>query len=268
MSQTIRVIFNADDFGFTRDVNEGIVEAHRHGVLTSTTLMANGDAFHDAITLAAKTPSLDIGVHLVLVQGQSVATPGHALPATLKDLARALLGRELAVYDEAAAQIRKIIAAGLQPTHIDTHKHTHLFPTVLEAVARVAREFDIPWVRRPFDYGTGPGAGLTKQAVTAAMKMMKPKFARVLGELKMTDHFTGFQLTGSLDADSMIRALETLPPGLTEFMCHPGNCGPELRAAATRLKESRAAELAALTSPGVRSAIERRGIQLTNYRSC
>lgn len=262
-----QLIFNADDFGFTRDVNEGIVEAHRTGVLTATTLMANGDAFEHAVACARETPSLDVGVHLVLVQGQSVATPDRALPATLQDLARALLRRELAVYDEAAAQVRKIVAAGIQPSHIDTHKHTHLFPPVLEAVARVAKEFGIAWVRRPFDYGTGPGAGMTKRAVAAGMKLMRPRFAKALNGLRMTDYFTGFQMTGTLDAVAMIAILESLPAGLTEFMCHPGKVGPELRGAATRLKESRAVELAALTSPEVRSLIERRGIELTNYRS-
>ena len=195
----------------------------------------------------------------------SVATPGRPLPATLQDLARALLRREIAAYDEASAQVRRIVAAGIQPSHIDTHKHTHLFPAVLDAVAKVAKEFGIPWVRRPFDYGTSRGAGIAKRTVTAGMKLMRPRFAKTLDGLSMTDHFTGFQLTGTLDTTGMIGTLERLPAGLTEFMCHPGKCGTELRAAATRLKESRAAELTALTSPEVRRVIERRGIILTNY---
>jgi len=262
----IQLIFNADDFAFTRDVNEGIVEAHRNGVLTATTLMANGNAFEHAVECARKTPSLDIGVHLVLVQGESVAHSGRALPATLQDLAKALIRHDLNPYEEAAAQAQKIVAAGIRPSHIDTHKHTHLFPSVLQAVSRVAREFDIPWVRRPFDYGTGRGAAMTKRAVTKGMKMMRPRFAKVLVGLRMTDHFTGFGLTGTLDEAGMIATLESLPAGLTEFMCHPGNCGPELRSASTRLKESRAIELAALTSPEVRRVIDRRGIQITSYR--
>ena len=262
----IRVIFNADDFGFTRDVNDGIVEAHREGVLTATTLMANGDAFDHAVALAREMPSLDIGVHLVMVQGESVLNPGRALPATLQDLARALLRKELAVEDEAFAQVRRIVAAGIRPSHIDTHKHTHLFPPVLDAVAKVAREFKIPWVRRPFDHAAGRGASLAKQAVAAGMKMMQPRFAKVLGGLRMTDHFVGFQMTGSLDTGAMAETLRQLPEGLTEFMCHPGNCGPELQSAPTRLKESRAVELAALLSPQVRSVIAERKIELTNYR--
>ena len=267
MEHPIRLIFNADDFGFTRDVNEGIVEAHRNGVLTATTLMANGDAFEHAVALARETPSLDVGVHLVMVQGQSVASPGRAMPATLRDLARALMRRELAVYDEAAAQVRRIIDAGIEPSHIDTHKHTHLFPPVLDAVARVAREFGIPWVRRPFDFGVSRGTGVAKQAVMAGMKMMRPRFATALAGLRMTDYFAGFQITGNLDAAAMIDTLERLPEGLTEFMCHPGKCGAELRGAATRLKESRAVELAALMSPAVRRVIGQRRIVLTDYKS-
>jgi len=262
----IRLIVNADDFGFTRDVNAGIVEAHRNGILTATTIMANGNAFDDAVALAAENPSLDIGCHLVLVQGRSVLNPERDLPATLQDLLRALLRRDIAVYEEIAAQVRTVLAAGIRPSHLDTHKHTHLLPPVLEAVARVAREFGIPWVRRPFDFGIERGARTTKRMVGVAMRLMRPRFASALHGLRTTDHFAGFQITGTLDENSLARTLEKLPPGLTELMCHPGWLGPELRGAATRLKESREIELAALLSPHTRSAIERRGIELINYR--
>ena len=178
-----------------------------------------------------------------------------------------MLGRKLKVYDEAAAQVRRIIAAGIRPSHIDTHKHTHLFPPVLEAVAQVAGEFGIPWVRRPFDFGVSRGAGVAKQAVAAGMKLMRPRFAKTLAGLRTTDYFAGFRITGRLDEASLIETLQGLPKGLTEFMCHPGKCGPQLKGAATRLKESRAVELAALTSPQVRRVIEERGIELTDYRS-
>jgi predicted glycoside hydrolase/deacetylase ChbG (UPF0249 family) len=197
-------------------------------------------------------------------------TPPVVVPMTtgaLGELARSLVRRELAVYDEAAAQVRKIVAAGIVPTHIDTHKHTHLFPPVLEAVSRVAREFGIPWVRAPFDFAVSPAAGLKTRAWLAAMRLMRPRFRNSLAGLRTTDHFAGFQLTGSLETASMLETLRQLPEGLTEFMCHPGICGTELRGAPTRLKESRAAELAALTSREVRAAIDARGIELTNYRS-
>jgi predicted glycoside hydrolase/deacetylase ChbG (UPF0249 family) len=173
---------------------------------------------------------------------------------------------KLPVYEELLAQVRKIVQAGIRPTHLDTHKHTHLLPPVLEAVARIARAFRIPWVRRPFDFGIDRGARLTKSVVALGMRATRPAFARALGGLKTTDHFAGFQITGMLKQANLIDILERLPDGLTEFMCHPGKLGPELRAATTRLKESREIELAALVSPEVRSVILRRGIELVNYR--
>ena len=262
----IRLIVNADDFGFNRDVNAGIVEAHRGGILTATTLMANGNAFDEAVRLGAEVPTLDVGCHLVVVQGRSVFDPSRDLPANLAALGNALLRREIPIYEELRAQVLKIVAAGVRPSHLDTHKHTHLLPPVLDAVARLAREFKIPWVRRPFDFGVDAKAKWTKRLVSAGMRLTGRKFAGALDGLKTTDHFTGFQLTGTLDGSGLLRTLESLPEGLTEFMCHPGQLGPELRAAATRLKESRAVELAALTSSAAREAISRRGIVLTNYR--
>lgn len=263
-----RLIVNADDFGFTHDVNEGIIEAHRNGILTATTLMANGDAFENAVTLARENKTLDVGCHLVLVQGQSVADPARALPATVGELTRLVLRGQFPIYDELLAQVRRIVRAGIRPTHLDTHKHTHLLPPVLEAMARLAQEFRIGWIRRPFDFGIDREARITKSAVALGMRVTKPHFARALGTVRTTDHFAGFQITGTLGEANLIATLERLPEGLTEFMCHPGKLGPELRAAKTRLKESREKELAALVSPAVRSAIAQLGIDLVNYRMC
>ena len=264
---SFRLIVNADDFGFTHDVNEGIIDAHRNGILTATTLMANGDAFENAVTLARENPSLDVGCHLVLVQGRSVADRDRELPTSVTELARALFQRKLPVYEELLAQVRRIVRAGIRPTHLDTHKHTHLLPPVL-AVARLAHQFRIPWVRRPFDFGIDRGARITKSAVAVGMRVTRPRFARALKEIRTTDHFAGFQITGTLREANLIATLERLPEGLTEFMCHPGKLGPELRAARTRLKESRELELAALKSLAVRDVISRRRIELVNYRRC
>lgn len=261
-----RLIVNADDFGFTRSVNEGIVEAHRNGILTATTLMANGDAFDHGVALARENPSLDVGCHLVLIQGRSVADPSRALPSSMKELLIAMVRGRLPVYRELLAQVRKIAQAGIRPSHLDTHKHTHLLPPVLEAVARIAREFDIPWVRRPFDFGIDRTARIEKSAVGLGMRVLHPAFASALKGLRMTDNFAGFQITGTLGMANLVDVLERLPAGLTEFMCHPGKMSAELAAAETRLKESREIELAALLSPEVRGVIARRGIELVNYR--
>jgi len=228
------LIPNADDFGFTRDVNRGIVEAHRHGILTATTLMASGAAFEDAVELARQNPELDVGVHLVLVDLEGFPP---TLPRLLFSLPR------MHIYQELVRQVRKVLAAGIQPTHLDTHKHTHLLPQVFNVVARIAEEFHIPWVRRRF----GP------------FRLLPTRGCR------STDHFTGFRLTGRYGAADLVELIRGLPEGSTEFMCHPGFCTAELRAARTRLKESRRRELDALTSPEVRAALDESGVQLARY---
>lgn len=262
-----RLIVNADDFGFTRDVNLGIVEGHRRGILTATTLMANGPAFEHAVELAGETPSLEVGCHLVLVGGRSAANPARELPQSAGELGWRL-ARGGWVEAELEAQVEKILAAGLRPSHLDTHKHTHLAPPVLEAVCRIARRYTIPWVRRPFDLPLTAAAPLSVRAVNAGLQQLRGWFDRTLGRYgcRTTDHFAGFQLTGRLRAAELVELIRGLPEGLTEFMCHPGHCTAELRAAPTRLKESRAEELAALVSEEVRGALEEAGVELVSYR--
>ena len=261
-----KLVVNADDFGFTRDVNQGIVEAHRNGILTATTLMAAGAfdpaAFDDAVRLARETPTLDIGCHLVLVG----APP---FPLTVAQLVRSVALKQIHIYDELRSQVRRILDAGIGPTHLDTHKHTHLLPPVLDAVARLSEEFRIPWVRRPFDFSFTPaGVSLAKRAVTKAMTLVRAHSQRVLARhgCRSTDHFAGFQITGRYDAASLMKLLRALPQGSTELMTHPGLLGEQLRGAPTRLKESREQELHALTSREVRACLEECGIQLCGYR--
>lgn len=254
------LIVNADDFGFTHEVNAGIVHAHRHGVLTSTTLMANGDAFEDAVRLARETPSLDIGAHLVLVQGRSLVT-GKRFPERPRELIAELARSRLNVYAELRAQIEKIIAAGIKPTHLDSHKHTHLLPGVFRAVVRLAHEFEIPYVRLPLDASI-PFASLP---CAAAARFYRGVAGR--SGVRMTDNFLGFRLTGSLTEHTFAAALSKLPEGTTEFMCHPGFLGPELERAPTRLKESRVRELEALTSPRIRDLLDAKAIRLGPFHT-
>ena len=257
-----KLVVNADDFGFTCDVNAGIVAAHHDGILTSATLMATGAAFEDAIRLARETPSLDVGCHLVLV-----GSPPY--PPTVTALIEALARRRIRPYDELRAQISKIAGAGITPSHLDTHKHTHLLPPVLDAVARLSEEFRIPWVRRPFDFPMKAGrVPWTRRAVSRGLGFLRRRFSRVLAahHCRTTDHFAGFRITGQYDAAELAALVRNLPEGSTEFMCHPGYCTEELRSMRTRLKESRVRELEALTSPEVRDAMRSAGVVLASYR--
>jgi len=246
-----QLIVNADDFGFTRGVNEGILRAHREGIVTAATLMANGRAFEHAVELAREKPSLDVGCHLVLVGGQSLAAPGRPLPASVPALTTAVLLGRMSVHDELAAQVRKLIDAGIHPTHLDTHKHTHLLPQVLKAVLQVAREFGIPWIRRTLD-----------------VPLVRRRFDRLIrgNGCRAAGRLAGFRLTGRFGIDDLVRLIHALPPGLTEFLCHPGYADDDLRRSPTRLVESRQREVEALTAPEVREALRAEGVELVSFR--
>ncbi len=270
MTPRKQLVVNADDFGFTPDVNEGIVEAHREGILTATTLMANGAAFDDAIRRARETPTLDIGCHLVLVSGSSLLS-GRPFPLTVAQLVAAMAKREIRVYEELVAQVRRILDAGITPTHLDTHKHTHLAPPVLDAVARIAQDCGIRWVRRPFDLPLNALKGTVprlKRMTSGGLGFLRKRFHRVLENhgCRTTDHFAGFQITGRFRTPELVELLGVLPEGSTELMVHPGRCREDLLQARTRLKESREHELEALIAPETRMALERNGIELVDYR--
>ena len=267
-----QLVVNADDFGFTRDVNQGIIEAHQHGILTATTIMANAAAFEDAVRLARENPALDLGAHLVLVGGRSLSAENALLPSGVPQLLAAITARRIRIYEELSAQVRRILDAGLRLSHLDTHKHTHLAPPVLDAVARLAEEFKIRWVRRPFDIPlTAARAGATRltRATSGSLRILRSRFHRVLARhhCRTTDHFAGFQITGRFRTAELAALIRALPEGSTEFMCHPGRCADELRSARTRLKESREQELAALVAAETRRALEESGVELVNYHT-
>ena len=267
-----RLIVNADDFGFTAEVNRGIVDAYRQGVLRSTTLMANGAAFDDAVERARLHPRLDIGCHLTLIGGRSVLHPQRPLPGSVPAFLRALASGFSAsrIEDELAAQVEKILAAGLHPTHLDTHKHTHLAPPVLHAVLSIGARYGIPWIRRPFDtpiFQAPPNAPWSRQALQRALKPLEQRLLAAIRRagLRTTDAFWGFQLTGACGEGELEAVLARLPDGVTELMTHPGYCDQQLLDAPTRLKQSRRLELDALRSDRVAREVERAGVQLCGF---
>jgi len=286
-----RLIVNADDFGFTRGVNAGIVRAFKEGILTSATIMANGEAFTEAVDLARANPELGVGCHLSAVGGHPVAPAREIaslvdsdgqLPRTLTALMKKLVRGQVQVTDierEFRAQVERVVRAGLRPTHLDSHKHSHTQPAVMQALARVAVEFAIPAIRNPFERVFAPArmgqaartrrvVYLKQYAMSAAVALHARRFrqiARTHG-LQTPDCFFGVRLTGLLDAEAMASVIARLPDGTTELMCHPAVYDDELERAGTRLKQSRARELDALIDPRVVRCIREQGVQLISYR--
>jgi hopanoid biosynthesis associated protein HpnK len=280
-----QLILNADDFGLTRGVNEGIVRAHRDGILTSATLMANGDAFDHAVQLARATPSLGVGCHLVLIGGKPVADPHRVpslvdsegkLPASLPALVARVTSGKIRIAHmeiELLAQVEKIRAAGITPTHFDTHKHTHAHPRVLQALGRMAQSVGILRVRRPIEKLSrslaAGGKGRAKQFIaTSAVRAVSSRFdalARKYG-LRSPGHFLGLASTGLIGPEVLRHLVKTLPTGQTEIMLHPGICDIDLERTGTRLLHERERELQALLDPEVKRAVSARNVQLISYR--
>jgi hopanoid biosynthesis associated protein HpnK len=284
-----RLIVNADDFGFTLGVNRAIVDAHTRGIVTSSTLMATGRAFEDAAGLAKTVPRLSVGCHVVLIDGEPVldakslpsltAADGAGFRDGLKSFGlRALAGRLDAgeIEAEASAQIGKLQSAGIDVSHVDTHKHTHLFPAVLRPLLRAARACGVRAIRNPF----GPRQPLksfqlaarpslwTRYAEVRILRPLAAKFrdAAQREGLLTPDGTLGIVVTGALDEELFRAIAAAIPEGTWEFVCHPGYNDDDLRSAKTRLRESREIELSVLTMPEARELLSNHGIALISYR--
>ena len=267
-----RLIINADDFGLTGGVNRAVIELHRAGVLTSASLMARAGATNEAIELACATPTLGVGCHVVLVDGEPVLSPSTLVEArtgrfhsTLSTfLGPLFLGRIRAseIVAETAAQIALLQSRGVKLTHIDTHKHTHMFPSVLRPVLRAAKAAGIRAVRNPFEPAwslrASRGAGLIRRAEVSLLRLLEPAFQRIVAEegFTTTDGALGVLATGSLDAGTLDSLLPDLPDGAWELVTHPGYYDADLARAHTRLLVSREIERAALATLQLREGIE------------
>jgi hopanoid biosynthesis associated protein HpnK len=283
-----RLIVNADDLGLTQGVNRAIVEAHCHGVVTSSTLMANGEAFDDAVERAKSTSAMSVGCHVVLVDGIPVRRvpqtptlsdkkfPDGRFYQSLNSFAlRAILGRIDAdeIESEVTAQIRKLQAAGVAVSHLDTHKHTHIFPQVLRPLLWAARACGVRAVRNPF--GPVRFSVLAKYpslwkrySQVAVLNRLGGRFRKSVAEAGMltTDGTVGIVATGAMDIYLFENIIQSLPEGTWELVCHPGYNDADLASIKTRLRESRGEELQLLTSPEAREILTRSGVQLVSYR--
>ena len=287
-----QLIVNADDFGLTMRVSEGIVEAHRRGIVTSTTLMANGAAFDAAVALRRQAPHLGIGAHLNLSEGIPVS-PAPSIPSLLdargrlhltpSRLWKAIAMRRVSLADvetELRAQIAKIRRAGIRPTHFDGHKHVHIVPGVSDIAVRLAQEFSVSSVRCPMEEPPGLFYMLDRQWVSRSsilkqylvgrgLSALARRFRQKLAEagLACPTHFYGISQTGFLDARGILEVLRQLPEGTSELMCHPGYVDAELARTGTRLLSQREIEVFALRSRLITSFLAGSGIRLVNYKA-
>lgn len=260
-----RLIVNADDFGLTAGVNRAIRELNQRRILTSATLMARASATVEAVEIANTTPTLGVGCHVVLVDGEPVLPPseittladpltGRFYPKLGVFLRRLLSGAITAsdIENEASAQITSLQGRGVSLSHIDTHKHTHMFPAVLRPVLRAARAAGIHAVRNPFEpvwsIRATPYAPWVRRMEVSVLRRLYRTFRQIVAEEEFftTDGAMGVLATGTLDANSVGSLLAAMPSGTWELVTHPGYSDADLARANTRLLAARDLERAAL----------------------
>jgi predicted glycoside hydrolase/deacetylase ChbG (UPF0249 family) len=281
-----RLIINADDFGLTPGVNRAIAELHQAQALTSTTLMATGPAFDDAVAVAHAHPTLGVGCHIVLTDGAPVSPP-ESIPTligpdrktfrpSLVDFVQSLLRghiREDDIEREAAAQIQKLQQAGIKVTHLDTHKHTHLFPAVLRPLLRLAEQHEVRAIRHPFEQSWSLALGHGNRIRRLQVKLLGSLKTRFEHQPQIrsqhvltTDGTIGISATGNLYRKTLHEILHAMPAeGTFELVCHPGYNDSDLDRITTRLRTHRDIERNALLAEVPALALHPNAPQLINY---
>lgn len=262
------LVVNADDLGLTVGVNNGIFDAHDRGILTSASLMATAPAAANAIGRLRSRPALGIGAHLTLVDGAPMLPP-DCVPTLVNDdgrfhhswkpfIAACLMGRVSMreVERELTAQVECLASQDITLTHLDSHKHVHLYPPVFEIVVRLAERFRIPVVRVPFE-GTLADLPLLPWAQSG--------YRRAAAHGISTPQFVGRAMTGTMTARALAEAIHRLAPGHTELMVHPGYVDEALCQMATRLLASRDTEVALLVSQQIDRLIAAEDIRLVPH---
>ena len=277
-----RLIVNADDFGLHAAVNRGILTAHTEGIVSSTSLMAGGAAFDDAVRIARHCPQLGVGVHLTLVGARPVLPVAEvsslldeagdfygSYPLFIKRFLRGKI-RLAEVERELAAQNDRVRMAGIQPSHLDSHQHLHVLPGIGGLVLDLARRFSIRAIRIPAEpvafIGATP-ATVGRLAGRGGLTMLANLFRQhaAAAGIRTSDHFFGMLAGGQLTEPALLAILRRLPPGDSELMTHPGFADESL-ADAFRWDYQWDAERQALTAPAVRALLAERQIRLISFR--
>ena len=279
MPPTTTLVVNADDLGLSAGINRGLERCFREGILRSASLMPNGAAWDDALEMIARNPGLGVGVHLSLVdepalapaaQVRGLADPEGRLPRSHQDFVhgfmRGRFGKEQ-IAAEVAAQLARVREAGLHPTHLDSHQHLHLLPSVLEVVIVAAREAGISMVRVPVESNAPAGsAGLARRLQLRLLGQMARQGATRLRAARFhtADHFWGLSQSGNLDETILLQIGARLGPGVNELMCHPGASDP---ATAERYAWGYHwdQEAAALCAPQVRELLVENSVRLCSF---
>lgn len=262
-----RLIVNADDFGMTPGINRGIIDCCENGIVTSATLMVNGEAAAEAAAMAARCPQLGVGLHLNLTDGLPASRPAEVTSLLSRDgvfpgVGNIILRLTTGAVDrheleaEIAAQTIRCRDLGVEPTHIDSHHHVHAHPVVRAALTRVCARLGIDRAR---------GFRLTAHSAKAACIMLAGAIPVASGSsLRTPSRFAGIEEMGKRDIAGVIRNELSKTGDTMEYMCHPGYADATLRRVSS-YNDLREVELRAMMSPEVARVVEAAGAELVSF---
>ena len=277
MKNNKQVIINADDYGLSQPINEGIIEAFKAGMLKSASILTNSEGLADALDRYSDHSGLGIGLHLTLVFGEPVSPP-EKVPSLIFEngrLARGyknfvpkyLLGKIKLSEIEYEWERQREAVAQIEVDHIDSHQHLHLLPDLFNLTVKLARKWGVKYVRVPYEnleIGTR-GHDILPCNVLNVFSWGKKR--RLEDEsLKTTDNFFGSSFTGALNGEIVKRLIPAIPDGITEVMCHPGREDAKIREK-YGWTSSWEEELNGLINPEIRKLAKENGIIFTNYRA-
>ncbi len=278
-----RLIVTGDDFGLAESINQGIIDAHRDGILTSASIAVPGEAFEDAVGRSRDNPDLGIGLHLTLTQEKPLL-PAERVPSLVGPDGRMLQNAYIFVLKyfggridpidverELRAQCEKALEAGLSLTHLDSHEHIHMWPPIFKLTLRLAKEYRVPCIRYPrevikaqHDAAFDGGIRLVEKKVLNTLCLWSRRKLEK-SPLSWVDSYVGFHQSGRLNQKTLLSILETLKPGVTELTCHPARPSEMLREKYGHWQFNHQSELEVLTSRTVKRGVEMNQIELVTY---
>lgn len=279
--RALSLVVNADEFGLSTEVSRGILQAHRTGIVTSTSVLGNCANLAEVKALLDQVPELGVGIQLTLLRGHPVSDPRDvpsllaphgAFASQARDVFVSWITRDLKqaeIEQEFDAQIARAKRVGLKPDHLNTQHHIGCIPPVGLAVEAVARRHGIPGVRSALEEPTLTWVtDLPRGAVAAALGGLSWFTRRQMGVLRHGPQSWGYVESGQLDEVRILEMLGRMGPGGHELMCHPGEIDDPAPGLGLfpHARFRRARELAALTSPIVVQAVQRRGVKLCRWQ--
>lgn len=276
---TKQLIVNADDYGRTEGVTQGIIQAHREGIVTSTTVMMNMPNVEEALKLASDCPDLGMGVHLVFTAWRPLRSPAEVPSLVNADgyfhSQEAILSHPNRIDTdelraELKAQIESLRALGREPDHLDCHHFIHIYPSFFAVYVELAGEYGLP-VRLPFppEEEWGEAAASVSVAQGLPPDLLQEIVRQDIGLVQAKgiphpDRFVQSFSGEALTLETLLGILEGLPEGISELITHPGFADEELLARSTYAKE-RERELELLCHPRAKERIGELGIELVNF---